>query len=184
MGRCFGNTFDTATARSGPRPRYTNRHRRQTVRHSGLCDTTTRIAQPNTSHTRHHKNTADRFTSQHLCCLRRTGVHNGSRDAQPYPSRNHRGHARGPQPRQLSWHADFAREKEPGCAADSTTYLALQRQHGHEHAMEHARRRGGEVCDNGNVHMQNLSRCRPPARAEPATSYYPPTRPSLPSLAS
>jgi hypothetical protein len=73
-----------------------------------------------------------------LLLARNKGAQRKQGNAQPYPS-NHRGRARSPQPSQLSWQADFACEKGQGCAAVWTTYLlALQRQRGHGHAMQHA----------------------------------------------
>ena len=148
-----------------PAALYTNsirhRHRRQTAT---LCDTTTRISQPNTSHTRHHKNTADRFTKPtSLLLARNKGAQREQGECTAKPRSNHRGCARSPQPSELSWHTDFAREKRQGCAAVWTTYLALQRQHGHGHAMQHARWGVTQVCDSGHAHANvTESRCRPP----------------------
>ena len=73
----------TQQQRSGPRPRYTNRHRRQTAT---LCDTTTRISRAYTPPRDTTRTQQTGSQSQHLCCLRGTRVHNGSRgNAQPNP---------------------------------------------------------------------------------------------------
>ena len=107
----------TQQQRSGLRPRQTNRHRRQTAT---LCDTTTRISRAYTTTTRHHRHNR-RLTSQHFCCLRRTLGAQWQRGMHSHTQQDHRGRARSPQPDELSWHADFAREKWPGCAAVRTT---------------------------------------------------------------
>ena len=167
MGRCVGNTFDTATALRTPTA--LNQPSSQTN-----CDTLrhddTQLAGLHTP-TRHHKNTADRFTKPtSLLLARNKGAQREQGECTAKPRSYHRGCARSPQPSKLSWHTDFAREKRQGCAAVWTTYLALQRQHGHGHAMQHARWGVTQVCDSGHAHANvTESRCRPPPTPVPVT---------------
>ena len=70
------------------------------------------------------------------------------------PRQDHRGHARDPQPSQLSWHADFACEKRPSRAADGQRNWLCKASMHMQHATCNMQRMGGgtQISTGRNVH--------------------------------